>query len=139
MLFTLNHGPGVHIVYTQAPLCTSYCAFSPARGIVVEAIDHGTITVHQNRPAISILLVRLHPDTEQEHHAPVPAILVQVVQVMGDFIPEVFQGLMFSDVIGVCQGRLGCPNLFAQGCKPIVFAMVVTAMQSCDCKLLVIR
>jgi hypothetical protein len=57
---------GVHIVYTKLQLCTSYRAFSPARGIVVEAIDDGTVAVHQNRPAISILLVRLHPDTEQE-------------------------------------------------------------------------
>ena len=53
-----------------------------------------------------------------------------VVQVMGDFNPEVFQDLMFSDVIGVCLSRLGGPNLFAQGRKPIVFAMVVTAMQT---------
>ena len=58
---------------------------------------------------------------------PVAAI---VVQVMGYFIPEVFQDLMFSDVIGVCLGRLGGPNLFAQGCKTIVIAMVVTAMQA---------
>ncbi len=46
----------------------------------MEAIDHGTIAVHQNRPAISILLVCLHPETEQEHHAPVPAILQGCVE-----------------------------------------------------------
>ena len=68
------------MVYTKAPLCTGYRAFSPARGIVVEAIDHGTIAVHQNRPAISILLVRLDPETEQEHHAPEPAILQGCVE-----------------------------------------------------------
>jgi hypothetical protein len=56
---------GVHIVYTKSLLCTSCHAFSPARGIVVEAIDHGTVAVHQNRPVISILLVRLHPDTDR--------------------------------------------------------------------------
>jgi hypothetical protein len=73
---------GVHIVYTKSLCCTSCHAFSPARGIVVEAIDHGTVAlaVHQNRPAISILLVRLHPDTEQEHHAPIPAILQGCVE-----------------------------------------------------------
>ena len=71
---------GVHIVCTKSLRCTSCHAFSPARGIVVEAIDHGTVAVHQNRPAISILLVRLHPDTEQEHHAPVPAILQGCVE-----------------------------------------------------------
>ena len=64
----------------QAPLCTGYRAFSPALGIVVEAIDHGTIAVHQDRPAISILLVRLDPETEQEHHAPVPAIIQGCVE-----------------------------------------------------------
>ena len=47
----------------------------PARRIVVEAINHGTVTVLQHRPAISILLVRLHPDAEQEQHPPVPAIV----------------------------------------------------------------
>ena len=66
---------GVHIVYTKFLMGASYNALSPARRIVVEAIDHGTVAVHQNRPAVSILLVRLHPDTEQEHHAPVPAII----------------------------------------------------------------
>ncbi len=47
----------------------------PARRIVVEAINHGTVTVLQHRPALSILLVRLHPDAEQEQHPPVPAIV----------------------------------------------------------------
>ncbi len=225
---------GVHIVCTKSLRCTSCHAFSPARGIVVEAIDHGTVAVHQNQPAISILLVRLHPDTEQEHHAPVPAILqgcvefgpgplkervrgneeekvhphllvvvperpavdkllakevlvpdtkaaedlnlgpittpaavvadsplnaphqpldltltklivfsirrrepkaskpvaAIVMQVMGDFIPEVFQNPMFRYVIGVCLRRLRGPDCFAQGCKPIVTAMVITAMQA---------
>ena len=65
----------MHIVYTKLRMDTSYHEFLPARRIVVEAINHGTVTVHQNRPAISILLVRLHPNTEQEHHAPVPAII----------------------------------------------------------------
>ena len=58
---------------------------------------------------------------------PVPAI---VVQVMCDFIPEVLQRAMFCDVICVCFSRFGGPNFFAQGCKPILIAMVVTAMQT---------
>jgi hypothetical protein len=58
---------------------------------------------------------------------PVAAI---VVQVMGDFIPEVFENPMFCDVISVCLRRLGAPDSFAQGCKTIVIAMVVTAMQA---------
>jgi hypothetical protein len=226
---------GVHIVCTKSLRCTSCHAFSPARGIVVDAIDHGTVAVHQNRPAISILFVCVHPDTEQEHHAPVPAILqgcvefgegplkergrgneedkvhhhllvvapkgpavdkllakevlvpdikaaedlnlgpittsatlmvahsplhpphqpsdltltklivppilrrkpkaskpvaAIVVQVMRDFILEVFQNPMFSDVIGVCLRRLGGSNCFAQGCITIVLAMVATAKQT---------
>jgi hypothetical protein len=224
----------VHLVYTQYLLCTSCHAFSPARRIVVEAIDHGTVAVLQYRPAISILLIRLHPDTEQKHHPSVPAIIQGcvkfgpaplkerwwgneedkvhphmlvvaperpavdklqakevlvpnikaaedlnlgpivttaasfgtcsllhaphqpsdltftklimfsiwrrkskaskpvasiVVQVMGNFIPEVFQNPMLQDIIGVYLGRLGGPYLFSQGCKSVVVAMVVTAMQ----------
>ena len=53
-----------------------------------------------------------------------------VMQVMGDFIPEVFQNPMFSDVIGVCFRRIRGPYFFAKGCKPILFAMVDTAMQT---------
>ena len=52
-----------------------------------------------------------------------------VVQVMGNFIPEVFQNPMLQDIIGVYLGRLGGPYLFSQGCKSIVVAMVVTAKQ----------
>ena len=48
---------------------------APARSKVVETLDHGTVAVHPNRPPIPVLLVQLHPDTEEEHHAPVPAIL----------------------------------------------------------------
>ena len=52
-----------------------HCACSPARCIVVQAIDHGAVAIHQNRPAISALLVCLHAEAEQEHHAPVPAVI----------------------------------------------------------------
>jgi hypothetical protein len=58
---------------------------------------------------------------------PVSAI---VMQVMGNFIPEVFENPMFCDVIIVLLCRLGGPNLFPQGCKPIVMGMIVTAMQT---------
>ena len=57
---------------------------------------------------------------------PVAAI---VVQVMGDFNPEVFENLMFLDVIRVCLRRLGGPNVFTQGGKTIEVTMVVTTMQ----------
>ena len=204
-----------------------------ARRIVVQAIDHGTVAVHQNGPAVPILLVRLHPNTEQQQHAPVPAafkghvefgagplkergrgdeedkvhphllvvapewpavdkllakkVLVPdikaaedldfgpisttpaslgacsslhtphqpsdltpaklivfpirrrkpkarepvaaiVVQIMGDFNPEVLQYPMFRDVICICLSRLGGSYFFAQGCKTIVFSVVDTAM-----------
>ena len=52
-----------------------HSACSPARCILVQAIDHGAVTIHQNRPAVSVLLVCLHADAEQEHHAPVPAVI----------------------------------------------------------------
>jgi hypothetical protein len=41
---------------------------------VVETLDHGGVDVHPNGPSITVLLVQLHPDTGEEHHAPVPAI-----------------------------------------------------------------
>jgi len=37
---------------------------------------------------------------------------------------------MLCNVISVCLSRLGGPYFFAQGCKPIVFAMIVTTMQA---------
>jgi hypothetical protein len=64
---------------------------------------------------------------EPKASKPVAAI---VMQVMGDFIPEVFQNPMFRDVIRVCLRRLGGPDCLSQGCKTIVIAMVVTAMQT---------
>ena len=209
---------------------------SPAvRRIVVEGIHQGTVAVHQNGPTVSILLVRLHPQTEQQQHAPVPAaiqgrvefgagplekrgrgdeedkvhphllvvapersavdkllakkVLVPdikaaedldfwpfttpaaalvansllhaphqpvdmtitelivlsirrrepkarepvaaiVVQIMGDFFPEIFQRPMLCNVISVCLSGLGGPDFFAQGCKSILPATIVPAMQA---------
>jgi hypothetical protein len=64
---------------------------------------------------------------EPKARKPVAAI---VVQVMGNFFPEIFQRPMLC--ISVCLSRPGGPNFFAQGsgCKPIVTAMIVTAMQA---------
>ncbi len=39
---------------------------APARSKVVETLDHGAVAVHPNRPSIAVLLVQLHPDTEEE-------------------------------------------------------------------------
>ncbi len=218
---------GVQNVYTEL--------LSPAaRRIVVEAINHGTVTVHQNGSTIVILVVRLHPNSEQQQHAPVPGaiqghvefgagplkergrgdeedkvhphllvvaperpavdkllaeeVLVPdikaaeyldfgpfttpasvvaasplhaphqpsdltltklimlpiwrrkpkatkpvaaiVMQVMGNFIPEIFQSPMFHDVISVCLCRLGGPYFFSKGCKSIVIATKIAAMQT---------
>ena len=61
----------LHIVYTKFG---TWCVFSPAaRRVVEEAINHGTVAVHQNGPTFSILLVRLHPYSKQQQNAPVPA------------------------------------------------------------------
>ena len=57
---------------------------------------------------------------------PVAAI---VMQVMGNFIPEVLQSLMFGDVTSIGISRPGCSNSLAQGCKTNVFAIAVSAMQ----------
>jgi hypothetical protein len=59
-------------------VCTKFAyiyRFLHALGIVVKAIDFGTVAVHQNLPTVSVLLVRLQPDTKEEHHAPVPATI----------------------------------------------------------------
>ena len=62
-LFTCS----LHFVHTKLQCY----ALSPAvRRIVVERIDQGTVAVHQNGPTVSILLVRLHPDTEQQGRLP---------------------------------------------------------------------
>ena len=222
----------LHFVHTKLQCY----ALSPAvRRIVVEGIHQGTVAVHQNGPTVTILLVRPHPHTEQQQHAPVPAaiqgrvefgagplekrgrgdeedkvhphllvvaperpavdkllakkVLVPdikaaedldfwpfttpaaalvansllhaphqpvdmtitelivlsirrrepkarepvaaiVVQIMGDFFPEIFQRPMFCNVSSVRRSRLGGPDFFAQGCKPIVAAMIVTTMQT---------
>ena len=50
-------------------------ACAPARSKVIETLDHGTVAVHPNRPSIAVLLIQLHPDTEEENYAPVPAFL----------------------------------------------------------------
>ena len=54
---------------------------SPALGVVVETIDHGTVAFLQHRPTVPVLLVCLHQDTEQEHHAPVPAALQGYIEI----------------------------------------------------------
>ena len=43
----------------------------------MEAINYGpgAVAVHQNRPAISVLLVCLHTDPKQVNHTPEPAII----------------------------------------------------------------
>jgi hypothetical protein len=64
---------------------------------------------------------------EPKARKPVAAI---VVQVMGNFFPEIFQRPMLCNIISVCLSGLGGPDFFAQGCKPIVPAMIVTAMQA---------
>ncbi len=53
---------------------TNNRACAPSRSKVVETLDHGAIAVHPDRPSVAVLLVQLHPDTAQEHYAPVPAI-----------------------------------------------------------------
>jgi hypothetical protein len=58
---------------------------------------------------------------------PVAAI---VMQVMGNFNPEIFKSPMFRDVISVCICRLGGPNGFGQSSKTIFVTIVLTTMQT---------
>ena len=43
---------------------------------------------------------------------------------------HVVQRPMLCNIISVCLSRLGGPDFFAQGCKPIVTAVIVTTMQA---------
>jgi len=63
-------------------------AILPARRVVVQAIDHGAVTVLQHGPTVGVLHVRPHPDAEQEHHAPVPAIFQSDVELCAGFIAK---------------------------------------------------
>jgi hypothetical protein len=78
---------------------------------------------------VTLTKLIVFPIRQREPKASKPMAAI-VMQVMGDFIPEVFQNPMFRDVIRVCLRRLGGPDCLSQGCKTIVIAMVVTAMQT---------
>jgi hypothetical protein len=54
---------------------TNYSAWAPAQSNVVKTLDHGAVAVHPDRPSVVVFLVQLHPNTAQEHRAPVPAII----------------------------------------------------------------
>ena len=64
---------------------------------------------------------------EPKARKPVAAI---VVQIMGYFVPEIFQRPMFRNVSSVRHSGLGGPDFLAQGCKPIVPATIVPALQA---------
>jgi hypothetical protein len=96
-----------------------------AAAVVANALLHAP---HQSSDmTVTELIVPSIRWREPKARKPVAAI---VVQVMGNFIPEIFQRPMLCNVISVCLSRLGGPYFFAQGCKPIVFAVVGTTMQT---------
>ncbi len=76
-------------MHTNSKLSTR----APARSNVVETLDHGAVAVHQNLPSIAVLLVQLHPDTEQEHHSHVPAILQGGVELGAGSLEEWGRGM----------------------------------------------
>jgi hypothetical protein len=78
---------------------------------------------------VTLTKLIVFPIRQREPKASKPMAAI-VMQVMGDFIPEVFQNPMLRDVIRVCLRRLGGPDCFSQGCKPIVVAMIHTTMQT---------
>ena len=98
---------------------------TPAAASVAHSLLHAP---HQpSDMTITELIVLSIRRREPKARKPVAAI---VVQIMGDFIPEIFQRPMFCNVISVCLSRLGGPDFFAQGCKPIVPATIFPAMQA---------
>jgi len=66
---------GLFLVYIWFTSNSDKIAFLPALRVVVQAIDHGAVTVLQHGPTVGVLHVRPHPDAEQQHPAPVPAIV----------------------------------------------------------------
>ena len=103
--------------------------FGPVTTTAAAFVAHSLLhTPHQpSDMTVTELIVPSIRRREPKARKPVAAI---VVQVMGNFIPEIFQRPMLCNVISVCLSGLGGPYLFAQGCKPIVFAMIVTTMQA---------
>ena len=59
----------VHLWFANGLHSVTYILTFPeqSRG----AINHGAVAVHQNRPAIFVLLVCLHTDPKQENHTPI--------------------------------------------------------------------
>jgi hypothetical protein len=47
----------------------------PAWCKVIEAFDHGTITVYQDRSTVLVLPVSFHTDAKKRHDTPIPAIV----------------------------------------------------------------
>ncbi len=109
---------GLHIDYTKLLGGTCYASSPAARRIVEEAINHGTVTVHQNRPTVSIFLVRLHPDTEQQQHAPVPAAFQASVEFGAGPLKERGRGdeqdKIHQHLLGVARERPAVDKLLAK-------------------------
>ena len=98
---------------------------TPAAASVAHSLLHAP---HQPVDmTITELIVLSIRRREPKARKPVAAI---VVQIMGDFFPEIFQRPMFCNVSSVRRSRLGGPDFFAQGSKSIVLAMVVAAVQT---------
>ena len=53
---------------------------------------------------------------EPKARKPVAAI---VVQIMGDFFPEIFQRPMFCNVSSVYRSRFGAPDFFPRAVNPL--------------------
>jgi hypothetical protein len=103
--------------------------FGPVTTTAAAFVAHSLLhTPHQpSDMTVTELIVPSIRLREPKARKPVAAI---VVQVMGDFGPEIFQRPMLCNVISVCLSGLGGPNFFAQGGKSIVAAMIVTTMQT---------
>ena len=56
--------------------------------VVVQAINQGTVAVHQHGPTPIVLHVSLHPETAKEHHAPEPAVVQGGLKISKGFLVE---------------------------------------------------
>jgi hypothetical protein len=98
---------------------------TPATALVADSLLHAP---HQpSDMTVMELIVLSIRRREPKARKPVAAI---VVQIMGYFVPEIFQRPMFCNVSSVRRSGLGGPDFLAQGCKPIVPATIVPALQA---------
>jgi hypothetical protein len=103
----------VLVPYIKAAEDLDFGPFTTPATVVADSPLHAP---HQPSDLTLTKLI-VFPIRRREPKASKPMAAI-VMQVMGDFIPEVFQSPMFRDVISVRLSRLGGPNFFPKVVKP---------------------